>query len=267
MRAIVLTSTMRRHVFVANTLAARLDVVARVAGAQVVRAAALRRQRRTTRRSSRGTSTPARRRRTRSSPPTTPCAARRRSWSTPGGCNDPDAIEAMRAHGPGRGAGVRHGPAEAAAARPVSRPCLNIHLGLSPVLPRRGHQLLAARERRARILRRHDPHLDAGVDTGPIIAHVRPDIAAGDGPHDIGNKTIVAAASALADAADALHARPAERRAAAGRRPRLQARRLLGRRRAPPVRQLRQRHDAEYLRQPRARDAALSLVPMGAAPS
>ncbi len=39
------------------------------------------------------------------------------------------------------------------------------------------------------------------MDTGPVIAHVRPDIRRGDGPHDIGNKTIVAAADALATAA------------------------------------------------------------------
>jgi methionyl-tRNA formyltransferase len=51
-------------------------------------------------------------------------------------------------------------------------------------------------------------YLDAGVDTGPIIAHVRPDIRPGDGPHEIGNKTIVAAATALADAASAFSTSP-----------------------------------------------------------
>jgi methionyl-tRNA formyltransferase len=45
----------------------------------------------------------------------------------------------------------------------------------------------------------HD--LDAGVDSGPIIAHVRPVMRPDDGPHEIGNQTIVAAAAALADAA------------------------------------------------------------------
>jgi hypothetical protein len=51
------------------------------------------------------------------------------------------------------------------------------------------------------------------VDTGPIVAHVRPDIERQDGPHDIGNKTIVAAAdglvaAALAHAAVPLHGVP-----------------------------------------------------------
>ena len=44
-------------------------------------------------------------------------------------------------------------------------------------------------------------YLDAGIDTGPILSHARPKIEAGDGPHDIGNKTIQAAAKALAQAA------------------------------------------------------------------
>ena len=46
-----------------------------------------------------------------------------------------------------------------------------------------------------------DAFLDAGVDSGPIIVHARPEIASADGPHDIGNKAIVAAAAALAEAA------------------------------------------------------------------
>jgi hypothetical protein len=50
--------------------------------------------------------------------------------------------------------------------------------------------------------------LDEGVDTGPIITHVRPAIRQGDGPHDIGNRTIVAAADTLAEAAVAHAASP-----------------------------------------------------------
>jgi methionyl-tRNA formyltransferase len=48
--------------------------------------------------------------------------------------------------------------------------------------------------------------LDAGVDSGPVIAHVRPEMHDDDGPHEIGNRTIVAAASTLGDAAIALDA-------------------------------------------------------------
>ena len=46
-------------------------------------------------------------------------------------------------------------------------------------------------------------YLDAGIDTGPILAHARPYIERGDGPHDVGNKTIVAAAQMLMRAASA----------------------------------------------------------------
>ena len=46
-------------------------------------------------------------------------------------------------------------------------------------------------------------YLDAGIDTGPMLAHARPSIVHGDGPHDIGNKTIVAAAEVLLRAAAA----------------------------------------------------------------
>ncbi|MGH9254029.1 MAG: formyltransferase family protein, partial [Vicinamibacterales bacterium] len=46
-------------------------------------------------------------------------------------------------------------------------------------------------------------YLDAGIDTGPILAHARPSIERGDGPHDVGNKTILAAAEALPRAASA----------------------------------------------------------------
>jgi len=46
-------------------------------------------------------------------------------------------------------------------------------------------------------------YLDAGIDTGPIVSHARPLIEAGDGPHDVGNKTVVAAARTLILAAEA----------------------------------------------------------------
>jgi hypothetical protein len=64
----------------------------------------------------------------------------------PGGCNDPAQIAAMTAAAPGRRAGLRHRAPEAAAHwTGFQRRILNIHLGLSPVLPRRGHEFLAAR--------------------------------------------------------------------------------------------------------------------------
>ena len=137
-------------------LASRLDVVARVAGAEVVRAAALRRRRRR-----RGGDRAALRR--------ARCVGGRRS-SAPHDrvhgavarcCRPAGATIRRRSRrcggGARRGARVRHRTAEAAAHRRVSRPHPQHPSGPVAVLPRRGHQLLAARERRARVLRRDDP--------------------------------------------------------------------------------------------------------------
>ena len=142
---------------------------------------------------------------------------------------------------------------------------MNIHLGLSPYYRGAGTNFWPLVNGEPEYCGATIHILDGGVDTGPVIAHVRPEIAAGDGPHDIGNKTIVAAAGALADAAVALDARAAEPRAAAGRRPGLQARRFLGRRRAPAVRQLRARDGCRLPVAPRpSATPALSLVRMEA---
>jgi methionyl-tRNA formyltransferase len=103
--------------------------------------------------------------------------------------------------------------------------------------------------------------LDAGVDTGPIIAHVRPDMSADDGPHDIGNKTIVAAAGALADAALAFGGGLRGVEQSGGGRVYKRAHFS-----AAAVRQLYANFEAgmiaDYLRHKAQRDAALSLVTM-----
>ena len=123
---------MRRHCLRGQHAGQAAGRRRRVAGAQVVPAAARMPARRTTRPSSSAISTRASRRRTRSSPATTPCAAPV-GRSRPAAATTRDEIEAMSAARPGRGAGVRDRSAEAAAARrgfPAA--CLNIHLGLSP---------------------------------------------------------------------------------------------------------------------------------------
>ena len=71
---------------------------------------------------------------------------------------------------------------------------LNIHLGLSPYYRGAGTNFWPLVNGEPEYCGATIHFLDDGVDTGPIIAHVRPEIRAGDGPHDIGNKTIVAAA-------------------------------------------------------------------------
>ncbi len=204
MRAIVLTSTMRRHQFVANTLAARLDVAgvwqeeksfepmkyaeseadeavigrhfaardaaeeAYFAGHTAVHA-------------------PAR-------------------HLPPGGCNLPSEIEAMRAAAPDVvlvfGTSLLKQPLIDSFPGRI----LNIHLGLSPYYRGAGTNFWPLVNGEPEYCGATIHFLDLGVDSGPILAHVRPDMDAADGPHDIGNKTIVAAAEALAVVA-AAHAR------------------------------------------------------------
>jgi methionyl-tRNA formyltransferase len=73
---------------------------------------------------------------------------------------------------------------------------INLHLGLSPYYRGAGTNFWP-------LVGATIHYLDAGIDTGPIIAHARPSIDATDGPHEIGNKAIVAAADAFVRAATA----------------------------------------------------------------
>jgi methionyl-tRNA formyltransferase len=80
---------------------------------------------------------------------------------------------------------------------------LNIHLGLSPYYRGAGTNFWPLVNRQPEYVGATVHYLDAGIDTGPILAHARPAIEQGDGPHDLGNKTIVAAVHALLRAASA----------------------------------------------------------------
>ena len=80
---------------------------------------------------------------------------------------------------------------------------INIHLGLSPYYRGAGTNFWPLVNREPEYVGATIHYLDAGIDTGPIISHARPVIERGDGPHDLGNKTIVAAAHALLRAAAA----------------------------------------------------------------
>jgi folate-dependent phosphoribosylglycinamide formyltransferase PurN len=137
---------------------------------------------------------------------------------------------------------------------------LNIHLGLSPYYRGAGTNFWPLVNREPEYVGATIHYLDAGIDTGPIIAHARPSIAAGDGPHDLGNKTIVAAARLLMDAADAhVHGRVA---AVPQRgRGRLYQRKDFN---ADAVRRLYHNFETgmidEYLADRARRDAALGLV-------
>jgi folate-dependent phosphoribosylglycinamide formyltransferase PurN len=124
-----------------------------------------------------------------------------------GGCNLADEVDAMRRLEPDVvlvfGTGILRDPVLAAFAGRL----INIHLGLSPYYRGAGTNFWPLVNGEPEYVGATIHYLDAGIDTGAIIAHARPAIAPGDGPHDLGNKTIVAAARLLADAAEAHCAR------------------------------------------------------------
>ena len=124
----------------------------------------------------------------------------------PGGCNKPDAIQEMRRMEPDVVLVFGTGLLERVLIETFPGRILNIHLGLSPFYRGAGTNFWPLVNREPEYCGATIHFLDAGVDTGPVIAHVRPEIRDGDRPHEIGNRTIVAAATALGDAALALGA-------------------------------------------------------------
>ncbi|MGH9346749.1 MAG: formyl transferase [Vicinamibacterales bacterium] len=204
MRAIVLTSTMRRHQFVANTLAAQMDVAGvwqEEKSFQPLKYAA----------SPDDEAVIARHFEAREASEEACFAGHARlharAWRlAPGGCNDPAAIEAMRRAAPDAVLVFGTGLLKQPLIDTFPGRILNMHLGLSPYYRGAGTNFWPLVNGEPEYCGATIHFLDIGVDTGPIIAHVRPDIRSGDGPHDIGNKTIVVASAALGAAALA-HAR------------------------------------------------------------
>lgn len=137
---------------------------------------------------------------------------------------------------------------------------LNLHLGLSPYYRGAGTNFWPLVNREPECVGATIHYLDAGIDTGPIIAHVRPAWRVDDGPHDVGNRTIVAAAPVLVQAARA----HLDRRVRA--RPQTGGGRLYRRKdfSAMAVKRLYDQFAtgmvAEYLERQAERDARLSLV-------
>ena len=119
------------------------------------------------------------------------------------GCNDAAEVRAMAALRPDVvlvfGTGILRETLLSAFAGRI----INIHLGLSPYYRGAGTNFWPLVNREPEYVGATIHYLDAGIDTGPILAHARPPIESGDGPHDLGNKTIVAAARLLIDAAEA----------------------------------------------------------------
>lgn len=67
---------------------------------------------------------------------------------------------------------------------------INMHLGLSPYYRGSGTNFWPFVNDELEYVGSTILHLDAGIDTGDIIAHVRPEIEAGDNVHTVGNKVI-----------------------------------------------------------------------------
>jgi folate-dependent phosphoribosylglycinamide formyltransferase PurN len=129
----------------------------------------------------------------------TVCAPARRVPA--GGCNDPAEIEAMRALQPQVVLVFGTSLLKQPLIDTFPGRIINVHLGLSPYYRGAGTNFWPLVNGEPEYCGATIHFLDIGVDTGPIVAHVRPEIHSGDGPHDIGNRTIVAAADALASLA------------------------------------------------------------------
>jgi folate-dependent phosphoribosylglycinamide formyltransferase PurN len=205
MRAILLTSTFRRHVYVANTVAAGCDLAGVWQEEKTFRPeryahdaadeAVIQRH------FAARDDSEARYFAADSAVRLTPGAAHRPVAA--GACSDPAEVALMMAARPDVvlvfGTGILREPLLSAFAGRI----INIHLGLSPYYRGAGTNFWPLVNREPEYVGATIHYLDAGIDTGPIIAHARPLIERGDGPHDLGNKTIVAAVQALLRAAAA----------------------------------------------------------------
>jgi hypothetical protein len=129
----------------------------------------------------------------------TPGAVRRAV--APGGINDAAEIDLMAGLDPAVvlvfGTGLLKGDIISRFAGRI----INLHLGLSPYYRGSGTNFWPLVNREPECVGATIHYLDAGIDTGPLIAHARPEMAPGDGPHEVGNKAIVGAAGVLAAAA------------------------------------------------------------------
>lgn len=178
----------------------------------------------------------------------------------PGTINDPAVLEAMTRLGPEVvlvfGTCILRRPIlEAFEGR-----FINLHLGLSPYYRGSGTNFWPLVNREPEYVGATIHFLDSEIDTGPVIAHVRPPIEKSDGPHDIGNRAIREGAVMLARVASA-HARGGVRSQPQVERGRLYQRKHFS---AYAVRQLYRNFETEmileYLADKVARDAKLDLV-------
>ena len=118
-----------------------------------------------------------------------------------GGCNDAGEVARMRALRPDVVFVFGTGLLQSSVIEPFAGQIINIHLGLSPYYRGAGTNFWPLVNREPEYVGATIHYLDEGIDRGPILAHARPQIARDDGPHDLGNKTIVAAVPAALAAA------------------------------------------------------------------
>jgi folate-dependent phosphoribosylglycinamide formyltransferase PurN len=176
------------------------------------------------------------------------------------GCNDRDEVARMVALEPDVVLVFETGILRDAILSTFAGRIINIHFGLSPYYRGSRANFWALVNREPECVGATIHHLDATIDHGPILLHARPAIEAADSPHDIGNKTIVAAAGA------ALKATAAHQAGWGGARPQMTRGRLYQRGHfgADAVRRLYRNFEngmiGEYLKNRAARDAALRLI-------
>jgi Formyl transferase len=195
-KAILLTSTFRRHVFVANTVSAGCDLVGLWQEEKSFRPERYANnaddERVIQEHFAARDLSEARYFATDDAPRLAPGAVHRVVGA--GACSAADEVERMTALAPDVvlvfGTGILREPFLSAFAGRI----INIHLGLSPYYRGAGTNFWPLVNREPEYVGATIHYLDAGIDTGAILSHARPEIERGDGPHDVGNKTIVAAA-------------------------------------------------------------------------
>ncbi|MBI3306195.1 MAG: hypothetical protein HYZ84_00105 [Candidatus Omnitrophica bacterium] len=123
----------------------------------------------------------------------------------PGGINLSEEIETMKALKPDVVLVFGSGLLKVPLIESFKGRIINMHLGLSPYYRGSGTNFWPLVNREPEFVGATIHYIDPGIDTGPILAHARPIIAIGDGPHDIGNKAIQAGCEVLIRAAQKHH--------------------------------------------------------------
>jgi len=114
-----------------------------------------------------------------------------------GGVNDPEVVAAILGYQPDAiaafGCSIIGPPLIEAFAGPI----VNLHLGLSPYYRGSGTNFWPLVNGEPELVGATFLHLDAGIDTGPVIHQLRARVHSGDSAHQIGNRVIADAAEAF----------------------------------------------------------------------